>query len=1731
MRERKKGKRLLSAALAAAMIVTGITPIGKAAGTVKAADAYDNPLVQYDMTMENGKLKDVSGNGYDAELVNLSEADIIADDSGSNILKFNGRGYVKLPDSLDNGENTITVQMTYKIGGKNNEGLFTMGTKNASTSGNNYLRFHPNTDSSTFLWESEVKNQNNAKVTGSVAYSDTEYATATAVIKDDSTLTYYLNGKKYGTMNMNGTKVQDILNTCDNRADAIGFIGRPAWANDDPYFSGQLKSFEIYNYEVPEEEILWNSRNKTKPIADYEMSLTEDGKLKDKSGYGFDAEIVDLGKENFVEDAGRTVLDFGNSGGYVKLPKQVIQGENVTISATFKATENENSALWTLGTDRGGWPRKHLIRLHPSTANGILFEMVGEDPAGKKVGDDGSLKIQPNSYNTLTTVFHDDGNVIIYLNAVEIARMDHEFRIQDILTNGVLDPEDAIGFIGRSIWDDNPGFSGKLAGFTIYERALTSDEIYMDSLPYESSASTTKIVSNTLPKDVPGATSAREWREGMVTGNGEVGALNAGYPYSDTLTYQNIYLLMPSTSTRENPDFYDQLEVNRESVFTLQNKIPQIGRNFFYAYHPGPQLRLDMDESISSKGNYSNYERWTDFETAEVGVTYANGKGLWERKTFASREDDVVITEIKKSTLGTKINMELSLDNLSKMSNFYGDPTNMQYKKIVSDDASYIALVGKYPGTGDYAKGELKDGGYVGTAQVVVVGGSKEKVLNTNTSRDSQNVGADADPRIKITDADAVYIIERTDRTWDMCKFNEFKDKTQFDLLDQLNSQTQKVVQKYTKDGSFDYQAALEPHKTKHSEQFNSVKFKLDASEEDVKSSTEALIAKQKSESDLNQALTERVYNMGRYVELCCSGYSAPRLSGMWTGEFNGGWRYIYTLDANVNIQVSPMNTGNMKDAPIGYINFILRQLEDWRQNAYNSYRMHDAIQPSVNTDGDSAIGIESDWQYPFQYWNAGGSWLMLPIYEYWQCYGNQKIAISDKVDLYKVRRVLGVEDGGLSEAEVKKLVDRGWLDLEQDILLPLLTKQANFWEQLMTPEYYMDADGKPCYKKGKTSLDVEAGEKYMITPSYSPENGPRADGGFTWNAATTMNATMDISAARDGLNMTIAMEKAIGRDGSEKAIEKWETLKSLLPDYQYDGEPGSEETYYGGGGALREWATPIYMEENRHRHISHLYVAWPAYETQHDEDLAKAAKQAVKNRNRLNSGGEKTTGHGWMHYALIEARLKNGAEVYESMRQVIGSDIYYSSMVTDHNTNRGSNTYCTDTSIGITGVVNESMLFSNTGEIELLPALPAQWKTGSMDGLMARTRAQVEKLSWDQNEGTVDAVIRSDIDQSLVIRSGMKWGSAAITGNDGARIKCGKTIKLDMKAGDRVTIHLNQEPGTDTPDDLDWAELEKAIQKYDAFDKAVYTAKSYQELEKALKLAKEMLDSTDAEQKDIDDAVEMLIKAEKKLVLIKKVLQDAVDDALPDTDKDKYTKESWDAYTEALDAVKALLKKDKPTEKEADAAIAKLEEMQKALKEKEPNKDPKPVYEIFKDVVKGAWYVDYVQYVYDKEIMTGLTKEEFGTDTVLTRSHFATMLYRLEGSPKVEYTDRFKDVPKGQFYTDPVIWASEEDVKVISGYEDGTFGPNDQITREQMAVMLYRYAKYKDSDVSAENDLKSFQDGDKVSPFAEDAVKWAVGTKLIKGEGDGKKLNPQGQTSRAVCATVMQRYMENVVK
>ena len=185
------------------------------------------------------------------------------------------------------------------------------------------------------------------------------------------------------------------------------------------------------------------------------------------------------------------------------------------------------------------------------------------------------------------------------------------------------------------------------------------------------------------------------------------------------------------------------------------------------------------------------------------------------------------------------------------------------------------------------------------------------------------------------------------------------------------------------------------------------------------------------------------------------------------------------------------------------------------------------------------------------------------------------------------------------------------------------------------------------------------------------------------------------------------------------------------------------------------------------------------------------------------------------------------------------------------------------------------------------------------------------------------------------------------------------------------------------------------------------------------------------------------------------------------------------------------------------------------------------PVDLPFNDVPEGYWAYDAIQYVYGEGLMAGTSGSTFNPEGTTTRGQIVTILWRLSGSPVVNYLMDFDDVDPAAYYAEAIRWATSEGI--AGGYGGGVFGPDDPITREQLAVMLHRYAQHEGYDVSIGEDtnILSYADAFTVSEYAVSALQWACGAGIISGTGDGSTLTPQGEATRAQAATVLMRFCE----
>ncbi|MBQ3124004.1 MAG: S-layer homology domain-containing protein [Clostridia bacterium] len=191
---------------------------------------------------------------------------------------------------------------------------------------------------------------------------------------------------------------------------------------------------------------------------------------------------------------------------------------------------------------------------------------------------------------------------------------------------------------------------------------------------------------------------------------------------------------------------------------------------------------------------------------------------------------------------------------------------------------------------------------------------------------------------------------------------------------------------------------------------------------------------------------------------------------------------------------------------------------------------------------------------------------------------------------------------------------------------------------------------------------------------------------------------------------------------------------------------------------------------------------------------------------------------------------------------------------------------------------------------------------------------------------------------------------------------------------------------------------------------------------------------------------------------------------------------------------------------------------------EPEPTEKPEDVAKTpFSDVKADAWYADAVKFAVENKLMNGVSDTEFAPNATLTRAMLVTILYRNDGEPAVDTEVAFDDVATGSYYEKAVAWAKANGI--VDGYTDNVFAPDANITREQIATIMHRYATYKGYDVNKSAEISERDDYSEISDYAVSAMQYMVGSGLINGKTD-KTLEPQDKATRAEIATILQRFI-----
>ncbi|MBQ1251522.1 MAG: S-layer homology domain-containing protein, partial [Firmicutes bacterium] len=290
-----------------------------------------------------------------------------------------------------------------------------------------------------------------------------------------------------------------------------------------------------------------------------------------------------------------------------------------------------------------------------------------------------------------------------------------------------------------------------------------------------------------------------------------------------------------------------------------------------------------------------------------------------------------------------------------------------------------------------------------------------------------------------------------------------------------------------------------------------------------------------------------------------------------------------------------------------------------------------------------------------------------------------------------------------------------------------------------------------------------------------------------------------------------------------------------------------------------------------------------------------------------------------------------------------------------------------------------------------------------------------------------------------------------------------------------------------------------------------------------AIDAARAAYDALTDDQKALVENYDVLTAAEDAYAALKAAADKAEADQAAAADAEalinaigEVTKDSGEAIEAARAAYDALTDDQKALVENLDVLTAAEAEYAALMT---------PVELPFTDI-PDAWYQDAIRFVYENGIMNGMTPTTFEPGTTLSRAMYITMIWRMEGEPAANGENTYTDVKDDFWYTDAIIWGTE--VGIVNGYGDGIFKPEGNVTRQEMAKMMYCYAEYKGADMSATADFSAFKDGEKVASWAAPYMSWAVGSELMKGDPNGN-LNPAGKATRAEAATVIMRFAELV--
>lgn len=509
------------------------------------------------------------------------------------------------------------------------------------------------------------------------------------------------------------------------------------------------------------------------------------------------------------------------------------------------------------------------------------------------------------------------------------------------------------------------------------------------------------MISEPVPADPPpsGLTHstwerlpAARWEDAFLSGNGHHGVLAFGDPNDDRVIVTHHTLVRPNGAEHARPPHLAaelpalQARLLAGDLTAAESFTDDRPLQWVQPFHPAFQIRLRRPPGATGR----DYRRSVDFATGEVTATCAD----WRSRVFVSRADDVVVQHITAP--------DLALD-LAQDHQLPGAPAGLGvgHGTLLTPDGALLTLRVRYPDS---------DRAYTGVTLAVVTGGTTRL----------------ASPGVRITGATEVLLLTRVRR-----------HTGELDVVEET-----RALRELIDEGSHSYGSLLDRHLVLHRTAYARVALDLHADDAERALPGSELLKRARS-----AGLLERLFAAGRYHLLSASGLFPPRLTGLWTGDWNTAWSGAFTHDANLNLQTASAASAALPEVTDALASLIHRQLDDWRENARVVFGARGVVAPA-HSDGESGLSYHFSREYPLHLWSAGADWLLKPL-----------------VDHDETR---GARDPRTAA---------------------VLAEVALFYEDFLTAERG-DADGR-----------------LVIVPSYSPENRPQNASWGAINAAMDLSA------------------------------------------------------------------------------------------------------------------------------------------------------------------------------------------------------------------------------------------------------------------------------------------------------------------------------------------------------------------------------------------------------------------------------------------------------------------------------------------------------------------------------------------------------------------------------------------------------------------------------------------------